>query len=144
MADEDGLEVRGEEPRAEDPGGEDPAGQAPVDESQVTEESRVTEDREQTEEDAQRVEPGGDLDEPASTPPSEPAESGGTTAEDTEFAHDSQPGEPALDAASISSPEAPLRAPARWWVVADEQVVARLRRVLSGPPRAAKGTGLHT
>jgi hypothetical protein len=27
----------------------------------------------------------------------------------------------------------------RWWVVADEAVVARLRRVRSGPPRAARG-----
>ncbi|NVB42183.1 hypothetical protein G6O69_30450 [Pseudenhygromyxa sp. WMMC2535] len=36
-------------------------------------------------------------------------------------------------------------APGRWWVVADEQVVARLRRVLSGPPRPARGgPGLHT
>ncbi len=33
--------------------------------------------------------------------------------------------------------------PRIWWVVADERVVARLRRVLSGPPRATPG-GLHT
>jgi hypothetical protein len=33
----------------------------------------------------------------------------------------------------------------RWWVAADEAVVARLRRVLSGPPRATRGgAGLHT
>lgn len=32
-----------------------------------------------------------------------------------------------------------------WWVAADEAVVARLRRVLSGPPRATRGgAGLHT
>ncbi len=37
------------------------------------------------------------------------------------------------------------RAPARWWVVADEQVVTRLRRVLSGPPRpAGVASSLHT
>jgi hypothetical protein len=36
-------------------------------------------------------------------------------------------------------------AEARWWVAADEAVVARLRRVLSGPPRATRGgAGLHT
>ncbi len=33
--------------------------------------------------------------------------------------------------------------PTFWWVVAEERVVARLRRVLSGPPRATSG-GLHT
>jgi hypothetical protein len=33
----------------------------------------------------------------------------------------------------------------RWWVAADEAVVPRLRRVLSGPPRATRGgAGLHT
>lgn len=32
----------------------------------------------------------------------------------------------------------------RWWVAADEGVVARLRRLIAGPPRAARGTGLHT
>ena len=32
----------------------------------------------------------------------------------------------------------------RWWIAVDEAVVARLRRVLAGPPRAARGTGLHT
>jgi hypothetical protein len=34
---------------------------------------------------------------------------------------------------------------ARWWVAVDEAVVARLKRVLSGPPRAARGgPSLHT
>jgi hypothetical protein len=33
----------------------------------------------------------------------------------------------------------------RWWVAADEAVVPRLRRVLSGPPRATRGgASLHT
>lgn len=41
--------------------------------------------------------------------------------------------------ASADVPEPPLH----WWAVADERVVARLRRVLSGPPRATTG-GLHT
>lgn len=50
---------------------------------------------------------------------------------------------PEVDPAQ-SSPSRP-RAPVRWWVVADEAVVNRLRRVLSGPPRpAAGGAGLHT
>jgi hypothetical protein len=40
---------------------------------------------------------------------------------------------------------APASQPVRWWVAADEAVVARLRRVLSGPPRATRGgAGLHT
>lgn len=39
----------------------------------------------------------------------------------------------------------PRHAGVRWWVAADEAVVARLRRVLSGPPRATRGgAGLHT
>jgi hypothetical protein len=50
----------------------------------------------------------------------------------------------------VSDPEPVDTAPAshdlvRWWVAADEAVVARLRRVLSGPPRATRGgAGLHT
>jgi hypothetical protein len=32
-----------------------------------------------------------------------------------------------------------LESQSRWWVVADEAVVARLRRVRSGPPKAARG-----
>lgn len=33
----------------------------------------------------------------------------------------------------------------QWWIAADEAVVARLRRVLAGPPRPARsGQGLHT
>lgn len=40
-------------------------------------------------------------------------------------------------------PPAQPEPPRTWWVVADERVVARLRRVLSGPPRATAG-GLHT
>jgi hypothetical protein len=35
--------------------------------------------------------------------------------------------------------EASRHAAPRWWVVADEAVVVRLRRVRSGPPRAARG-----
>jgi hypothetical protein len=51
----------------------------------------------------------------------------------------------------VGDPEPSEPAPAsqapgvRWWVAADEAVVARLRRVLSGPPRATRGgAGLHT
>jgi hypothetical protein len=47
--------------------------------------------------------------------------------------------DPAPEPAPVETPEPPLH----WWVVADERVVARLRRVLSGPPRATTG-GLHT
>lgn len=52
---------------------------------------------------------------------------------------------PAETAAEIApAPAEPEPEPPRiWWVVADERVVARLRRVLSGPPRATPG-GLHT
>lgn len=39
----------------------------------------------------------------------------------------------------------PSQPPVRWWIAADESVVARLRRVLCGPPRPARGgPGLHT
>jgi hypothetical protein len=48
-----------------------------------------------------------------------------------EAALQSQPSEPTEAALGRSEP--------RWWVVADEAVVARLRRVRSGPPRAARG-----
>jgi hypothetical protein len=37
------------------------------------------------------------------------------------------------------SDETALESQSRWWVVADEAVVARLRRVRSGPPKAARG-----
>jgi hypothetical protein len=54
------------------------------------------------------------------------------------------PAEPdAHDRAPEPVPVEALEPPLRWWVVADERVVARLRRVLSGPPRATTG-GLHT
>jgi hypothetical protein len=45
--------------------------------------------------------------------------------------------------AKAPEPEPEPELPRIWWVVADERVVARLRRVLSGPPRATPG-GLHT
>jgi hypothetical protein len=68
-------------------------------------------------------------------PPSPPREppSAGPTDPPSELEPD--PAEPA----PAGAPEPPLH----WWVVADERVVARLRRVLSGPPRATSG-GLHT
>lgn len=52
-------------------------------------------------------------------------------------------GQPALPSQPRETESSP-RPPARWWVVADGPVVARLRRVLSGPPRAARGSSLHT
>lgn len=63
--------------------------------------------------------------------------------------------EPRADEAALESqpPEPPAEPPEavteqtepRWWVVADQAVVARLRRVRSGPPRAARGgPSLHT
>jgi hypothetical protein len=46
---------------------------------------------------------------------------------------------------TVPTEPAPASQPVRWWVAADEAVVARLRRVLSGPPRATRGgAGLHT
>ncbi|PRQ09259.1 M17 family peptidase N-terminal domain-containing protein [Enhygromyxa salina] len=50
--------------------------------------------------------------------------------------------------AALESPEPspdPDVTTARWWVAVDQAVVARLRRVLSGPPRPARGgASLHT
>ncbi|MFV8756179.1 M17 family peptidase N-terminal domain-containing protein [Nannocystaceae bacterium ST9] len=54
-------------------------------------------------------------------------------------APDEAPNPTAPEPAQPAQPLPPLH----WWVVADERVVARLRRVLSGPPRATTG-GLHT
>jgi hypothetical protein len=51
--------------------------------------------------------------------------------------------EPQADGAALESQPsvepASVRDEPRWWVVADAAVVARLRRVRSGPPRAARG-----
>jgi hypothetical protein len=57
---------------------------------------------------------------------------------------DSSPPEDEQGAALPSQGPRPVP-PSRWWVAADEGVVPRLRRVLSGPPRAARGgASLHT
>lgn len=66
-------------------------------------------------------------------------------ASDNEPAEPAQSPEPAPTAAAEPPPPEPAgpEPPLHWWVVADERVVARLRRVLSGPPRATSG-GLHT
>ncbi|HVI01053.1 MAG TPA: M17 family peptidase N-terminal domain-containing protein, partial [Enhygromyxa sp.] len=53
---------------------------------------------------------------------------------DREDAPSEHPEEPALQSQAPVEREEP-----RWWVVADEAVVARLRRVRSGPPKAARG-----
>ncbi len=45
----------------------------------------------------------------------------------------------APDLGASSGPSGLPEPPERWWVVADERLVARLRRVLSGPPRPAQG-----
>jgi hypothetical protein len=58
-------------------------------------------------------------------------------------ANEGDPGliEPAPDSHDLVD----IKPGVRWWVAADEAVVARLRRVLSGPPRATRGgAGLHT
>ncbi len=45
-----------------------------------------------------------------------------------------------VDLEPVETEPAPSAQPPRqWWVVAEERVVARLRRVLSGPPRATAG-----
>lgn len=53
--------------------------------------------------------------------------------------------DPAHEGADAGVAQPSNISPVRWWVAADEAVVARLRRVLSGPPRATRGgAGLHT
>jgi hypothetical protein len=75
----------------------------------------------------------GSDNEPSSSPESGPPAS-------ADVASEVAPGPP--DEPLTPEPLAP-EPPLLWWVVADERVVARLRRVLSGPPRATTG-GLHT
>lgn len=76
----------------------------------------------------------------ASTEPDEAADGEGAKARADQPALQSQP-QPEPPAAPEQEPEpaAHRREEPRWWVVADEAVVARLRRVRSGPPRAARG-----
>jgi hypothetical protein len=76
--------------------------------------------------------------EPLAEAPSE-AESAQAPEFPTSTAHDLEPTQPEPAPSEPAPPVPPLH----WWVVADERVVARLRRVLSGPPRATSG-GLHT
>jgi hypothetical protein len=53
--------------------------------------------------------------------------------------------EPAPESQQPAAEERSALAKPRWWVVADQAVVARLRRVRSGPPRAADaGPSLYT
>jgi hypothetical protein len=69
-------------------------------------------------------------------------------AEASEGQSEPPPGSTSLDLEPVQTEPKPAdpvppEPPLHWWVVADERVVARLRRVLSGPPRATSG-GLHT
>lgn len=91
------------------------------------------------------AEPTGDADDdadaarPLDSP--EPAEDGARS--DAIEATPERPpaGDPEPDPEPAEDPEPPLH----WWIVADEGVVARLRRVLSGPPRPARHEpSLHT
>ncbi|KIG13172.1 hypothetical protein DB30_00480 [Enhygromyxa salina] len=77
--------------------------------------------------------------EPTGDPPGNPEpDSGGP-----ELPSSLEPEAPAL--ASPDDPPDLDVTTARWWVAVDQAVVARLRRVLSGPPRAARGgSNLHT
>lgn len=93
----------------------------------------------------------------AAVEPTSAAESEPEAVSTLELAESTPPGpqpelspEPELSPAPELPPEPELpprpprpEPPLHWWVVADERVVARLRRVLSGPPRATSG-GLHT
>lgn len=84
------------------------------------------------------AEPTGDADEDADAArPPEPAEDGARS-----DAIEATPEGPLVeDPEPAEDPEPPLH----WWIVADEGVVARLRRVLSGPPRPARhDPSLHT
>ena len=75
-----------------------------------------------------------------------------STAEIESPALESRPDDPLEAAAAVEAkaalvpaPEVSERSESRWWVVADQRVVARLRRVRSGPPRAADaGPSLYT
>lgn len=98
------------------------------------------------------VEGGGDspsevMIDPSGGPPGEPAAEPGSDA-DLPQAPVSIPDPPAAPESPESEVDVEVDvdvSSARWWVAVDEAVVARLRRVLSGPPRAARGgAGLHT
>lgn len=68
----------------------------------------------------------------------EPSEGDPSTIDPAPASHD--PGHEGSEPAGVE-----MHPGVRWWVAADEAVVARLRRVLSGPPRATRGgVGLHT
>jgi hypothetical protein len=73
----------------------------------------------------------------------QPTEPAAVADSSDEPALESQPEEQLDD--QVDEPQKPRQTEPRWWVVADESVVTRLRRVRSGPPRAARGgPSLHT